>query len=68
MRAVNDKNSRGFRLRNYPRIEPILSGELDAALSGKTPPVGALTMAQEQSVRISNEGLPPAKPAAPARR
>jgi multiple sugar transport system substrate-binding protein len=68
MREVNDKNSRGFRLRNYPRIEPILSGELDAALSGKTPPVAALTMAQDASVRIANEGLPPAKPAAPARR
>ena len=68
MREVNDKNSRGFRLRNYPRIEPILSGELDAALSGKTPPVAALTMAQEQSVHISNEGLSTAKPAAPARR
>jgi multiple sugar transport system substrate-binding protein len=68
MREVNDKNSRGFRLRNYPRIEPILSGELEAALSGKTPPVAALTMAQEQSVHISNEGLSTAKPAAPVRR
>ena len=49
MRQVNDKNSRGFRVRNYHSIEPILSRQFDAALSGNTPPVAALTMALDES-------------------
>ena len=49
MRQVNDKNSRGFRVRNYHSIEPILSRQFDAAISGNTPPVAALTMALDES-------------------
>lgn len=64
MRVVKDVNSRGFRLRNYPRIEPILSREFDAALSGKTPPVEALTIAVDQAKVLSQD----APAAAPKRR
>ena len=49
MRQVSDKNSRGFRARNYHSVEPILSRQFDAALSGNTPPVAALTMALDES-------------------
>lgn len=63
MRVVKDVNSRGFRLRNYPRIEPILSREFDAALSGKTPPVEALTIAVDQAKVLSQDA-----PVAPQRR
>lgn len=64
MRVVKDVNSRGFRLRNYPRIEPILSREFDAALLGKTPPVEALTIAVDQAKVLSQD----APVAAPKRR
>jgi multiple sugar transport system substrate-binding protein len=53
MRNVKDPNSRGFRLRNYPQIEPILSREFDAALSGGTPPVEALTKGVDQAKILS---------------
>lgn len=53
MRNVKDVNSRKFRLLNYPRIEPILSREFDAALSGNTPPVEALTKAVDQAKALS---------------
>lgn len=49
MRTVKDQNSRGFRARNYHSIEPILVRQFDAALSGNTPPVAALTMALDES-------------------
>ena len=49
MRTVNDQYSRGFRARNYHSIEPILIRQFDAALSGNTPPVAALTMALDES-------------------
>jgi multiple sugar transport system substrate-binding protein len=49
MRTVKDPNSRGFRARNYHSIEPILVRQFDAALSGNTPPVAALTMALDES-------------------
>ena len=49
MRQVKDTNSRGFRARNYQSLEPILSRQFDAALSGNTPPVAALTMALDES-------------------
>ena len=65
MRNVKDVNSRGFRLLNYPRIEPILSREFDAALSGKTPPVEALTNAVDQAKVLS---LGAASPAPAAKR
>lgn len=60
MRNVKDPNSRGFRLRNYPQIEPILSREFDAALSAKTPPVEALTKAVDQAKVLSQDAPPPA--------
>ena len=66
MRGVNDVNSRGFRLRNYPRIEPILSTEFDAALSGNTPPVEALTKVVDQSKVLSLN--PPGSTPAPKRK
>lgn len=49
MRQVKDVNSRGFRVRNYHSVEPILSRQFDAALSGNTPPVAALTMALDEA-------------------
>lgn len=58
MRVVKDVNSRGFRINNYPRIEPILSRELDAALSGATPPVEALTKAVDQAKLLAQETRP----------
>ena len=61
MRDVKDVNSRGFRLRNYPRIEPILSREFDAALSGKTPPVEALTIGVDQA-KVLSQDAPVAAP------
>jgi hypothetical protein len=63
MRNVKDVNSRGFRLANYPSIEPILSREFDAALSGNTPPVEALTKAVDQAKAFS-QGPATAAPAA----
>jgi multiple sugar transport system substrate-binding protein len=53
MRNVKDVNSRSFRLLHYPRIEPILSREFDAALSGNTPPVEALTKAVDEAKALS---------------
>jgi multiple sugar transport system substrate-binding protein len=58
MRVVKDVNSRGFRMNNYVRIEPILSREFDAALSGATPPVEALTKAVDQAKLLSQETRP----------
>lgn len=66
MRSVKDPNSRGFRLRDYPRIEPILSREFDAALSGNTPPVEALTKAVDQA-KVLSQDPPGAAPAAKRR-
>jgi multiple sugar transport system substrate-binding protein len=60
MRNVKDPNSRGFRLRNYPQIEPILSREFDAALSANTPPVEALTKAVDQAKVLSQDAPAPA--------
>jgi len=60
MRNVKDPNSRGFRLRNYPQIETILNREFDAALSGGTPPVEALTKGVDQAKILSQD--PPAAP------
>lgn len=60
MRNAKDPNSRGFRLRNYPLIEPILSREFDAALSGNTPPVAALTTAVDQAKGLSADAPKPA--------
>jgi len=67
MRQVNDKNSRGFRARNYHSVEPILSRQFDAALSGDVPPVAALTVALDESRPLMSD---PAlvKPAPAARK
>ncbi len=67
MRQVNDKNSRGFRARNYHSIEPILSRQFDAALSGNTPPVQALTVALDESRPLMQDPAL-AKAAPPARK
>ena len=66
MRAVKDQNSRGFRARNYHSIEPILIRQFDAALSGNTPPVAALTMALDESRPLMHD--PALAKAAPAAR
>jgi hypothetical protein len=46
-------------LRNYPQIEPILSREFDAALSGGTPPVEALTKGVDQAKVLSQDAPTP---------
>jgi multiple sugar transport system substrate-binding protein len=66
MRTVKDQNSRGFRARNYHSIEPILVRQFDAALSGSTPPVAALTMALDESRPLMQD--PALTKAAPAAR
>ena len=66
MRTVKDQNSRGFRARNYHSIEPILIRQFDAALSGNTPPVAALTMALDESRPLMHD--PALAKAAPAAR
>jgi multiple sugar transport system substrate-binding protein len=52
MRSQPSPNSRGFRVANYDRIEPILSRELTDAIDGKTPPVAALNSAAAQARTI----------------
>jgi multiple sugar transport system substrate-binding protein len=52
MRNQPPVNSRGFRVANYERIEPILSRELTDAIDGKTPPVAALNNAAAQARTI----------------
>jgi multiple sugar transport system substrate-binding protein len=52
MRSQPAPNSRGFRVSNYDRIEPILSRELTDAIDGKTPPVAALNNAAAQARTI----------------
>lgn len=44
--------SRGFRMKNYDRVEPVLNTELNQALDGQTPPVAALNSASEQARKI----------------
>ena len=60
MRQATTKTNRGFRLNGYARIEPMLSVELDAALSGQVPPVKALTTAIEEAKVMSGEAPAPA--------
>lgn len=52
MSAVPTETSRGFRLTNYSRIEPVLNQQLNDALEGKTPPVAALNNASSQARAI----------------
>jgi hypothetical protein len=64
MRSTSgNKNSRGFRIKNYPQIELILSREFDAALSGNTPPVAALNIAMDESKPLMQDPLAQTKPA-----
>lgn len=48
-------NSRGFRMANYDRIEPIFNQQLNDALEGKTPPVSALNNAANQARAIATQ-------------
>lgn len=47
--------SRGFRMANYDRIQPILSQELSQALDGTTPPMAALNKASAQAKKIAQQ-------------
>lgn len=49
MRNPPAATSRGFRIANYDRIEPVLNTQLTAAFDGKTPPVAALNNAASQA-------------------
>lgn len=46
-------NSRGFRMANYTRIEPVLNQQLNDAFEGKVPPVAALNNAASQARSIA---------------
>ena len=48
-------NSRGFRMANYDRIEPVFNQQLNDALEGKTPPVSALNNAANQARAIATQ-------------
>lgn len=52
LRGASTATSRGFRMANYDRIEPILNNELNAALEGQTPPMAALNNAAAQARKI----------------
>jgi multiple sugar transport system substrate-binding protein len=56
--ALRDKpaaGSRGFRMANYDRIEPVLNSELDEAFDAKTPPVAALNKASTAAHSIASQ-------------
>jgi len=62
MRSTNgNKNSRGFRIKNYPQVEAILSRQFDDAISGKTPPVQALNIAMDEAKPLMQEPVAPVK-------
>jgi len=61
MKNANHKNSRGFRMKNYQRVEAIMSREFDAALNGTTPPVQALNIAISESKPLMQDPSVPAK-------
>jgi len=52
MKGDAAKTSRGFRMVNYDRVEPVLNSELSLALEGMTPPVAALNSASDQARKI----------------
>ena len=64
MKRTPEKNQRGFRLPNYPKIEPILVREFEASMADKTPPIAALNVAMEQAKPLLQQGEPQPKPAA----
>jgi multiple sugar transport system substrate-binding protein len=53
MRTQPGTNSRGFRMANYTRIEPVLNQQLNDAFEGKVPPVAALNNAASQARTIA---------------
>ncbi|ARP94746.1 extracellular solute-binding protein [Bordetella genomosp. 13] len=55
MRSQPAASSRGFRMANYDRIEPVLNRELDEALEGRTPPMAALNSAATQARAIAQQ-------------
>ena len=61
MKNTNHKNSRGFRVKNYQRVESIMSREFDAALNGTTPPVQALNIAMSESKPLMQDPSVPSK-------
>ena len=68
MKRAPEKNQRGFRLPNYPKIEPILVREFEASMADKTPPIAALNVAMEQAKPLLQQGEPQPKPAPAARK
>lgn len=68
MKNANNQNSRGFRMKNYQRVETIMSREFDAAMSGNTPPVQALTIAIAESKPLMQDPTVPAKSTAPSKK
>lgn len=52
MTGASNATSRGFRMKHYDRIEPILNDELNMALDGVTPPMAALNNASAQARKI----------------
>lgn len=70
--AAPAKNSRGFRVNNYPKVEAILNRELIAAFKGDTPPVAALNISMDESKPLMADPKapvnPPAAKAAPAKK
>jgi multiple sugar transport system substrate-binding protein len=52
MRGAPNATSRGFRMKHYDRIEPVLNAELNLALEGTTPPMAALNNASNKARTI----------------
>jgi len=52
LRGAPNATSRGFRMKHYDRIEPVLNSELNLALEGITPPMAALNNASAQAKKI----------------
>jgi multiple sugar transport system substrate-binding protein len=63
MSQANAKNSRGFRINNYPKVEEILNRELNAALKGDTPPVAALNTSMDEAKPLMADPKAPVNPA-----
>ena len=55
MSARPSASSRGFRMANYTRIEPVLNQQLTDAFEGKTPPMAALNNAANQARTIATQ-------------
>jgi multiple sugar transport system substrate-binding protein len=55
MRNAPNATSKGFRMSNYERIEPVLSEQLNQALDGKVPPIAALNNASQRAQGITGQ-------------